>query len=350
VSRAGRFVSGVAIGLLGVTLPGTTKVPDPASPPLTPPEHRRPPEQTFLTFPEWFLVFSPAEYARHVAHRPPSEFPFLGHVAQFWNSYRAVCRASQAYPLNTEYHVMIGVIGLSTTVEYGLRAAYETLVGRLSELATDYGTTEEDRLASAVAQEYVDFIRVEPWYRFDYLRALRRLWGTSLWGRDALRKWERKYALTTEYGAKALYAVVIRKSTGVAYGEAVPVTAVVVRPLSQDAVIALPKLEIQERFADGSTLVLVPRYEAFTHHAVTLARHGAQFVEVAGNRGEILVTALVPRGDEPLPGPARILFSQEILTEPGTRRLAIVVPVAGLGPVLAALEMPPRRLEHIFDY
>ena len=31
----------------------------------TPVEDRRPPDQTFLTYPEWFLVFSPAEYAAH---------------------------------------------------------------------------------------------------------------------------------------------------------------------------------------------------------------------------------------------------------------------------------------------
>ena len=54
-----------------------------------PPEHRRPPDQTFLTFPEWFLVFSPAEYAAYVREHTPTRFPFLGHVRQFWQSYGA---------------------------------------------------------------------------------------------------------------------------------------------------------------------------------------------------------------------------------------------------------------------
>jgi len=34
--------------------------------PVAPPEHRRGEEQTFLTYPEWFLVHSPAEYAAFV--------------------------------------------------------------------------------------------------------------------------------------------------------------------------------------------------------------------------------------------------------------------------------------------
>ena len=34
------------------------------------PDQRRGVEQTFLTFPEWFLVHSPAEYARYVKQHP----------------------------------------------------------------------------------------------------------------------------------------------------------------------------------------------------------------------------------------------------------------------------------------
>jgi len=63
--------------------------------PVTPPEHRRGAEQTFLTFPEWFLVHSPAEYAAYVSSHQPSGFPFWGHVGQFWRSYAAVTRATK---------------------------------------------------------------------------------------------------------------------------------------------------------------------------------------------------------------------------------------------------------------
>jgi hypothetical protein len=45
-----------------------------------------------------------------------------------------------------------------------------------------------------------------------------------------------------------------------------------------------------------------------------------------------------------------VLFTQDILTEPGTKRVALVVPVADLGPLLARVTAPPWRLEHIFDY
>ena len=49
---------------------------------LTPVEHVRGADQTYLTFPEWFLVHSPAEYAAHVKQHAPSDFPFWGHIGQ----------------------------------------------------------------------------------------------------------------------------------------------------------------------------------------------------------------------------------------------------------------------------
>src|SRR5262245_31528550 len=151
---------------------------------ITPREHQRGTEQTFLTFPEWFLVHSPAEYAAFVKNQPPSEFPFIGHVKQLWQSYGAVYHATRGkYPFNFGYHVMIVVISVSTTVEYSLKAAYETLIGRLTELTRTHGMTEEDVFHAQVAQDYVDFIRARPFYQYDFLNQLLRLWKeTSLWG------------------------------------------------------------------------------------------------------------------------------------------------------------------------
>src|SRR5688572_19814674 len=116
---------------------------------LTPATDVRPPDQTFLTYPEWYLVFSPAEYADYVRENQPGNFPFIGHVRQFWQSYAAVYNEiKDRFAFNTGYHVMVFVIGTSTTVEYVFRAAYESVIGRLSEFTSAGEFTEEDRLAA----------------------------------------------------------------------------------------------------------------------------------------------------------------------------------------------------------
>lgn len=317
---------------------------------VTPKEHQRGTDQTFLTYPEWFLVHSPAEYAAFVKDRAPSGFPFLGHICQFWGSYGAVNRAIKDYPFNFGYHVMVMVIGTSTTVEYALRSVYEMLIGRVAELTGTYGATEEDRLAARVAQDYVDFIRVQPWYEYDFLDKLAAVWTrTGWWGPELLRKWERKYALTTEYSIKAVYAWLIKKATKASYDEPLPVTAVLVDRLPAGIEKELPELKVLEKFPDGSTLMTVPRYFPFKRHASLLAARGAGFVEIAGNRSVILVSALVPVDWKPASSD-RVLFEQPIITRPATKRVALVVPVKSLAATLNSLNQPGSELEHVYDY
>jgi len=310
---------------------------------IAPPEHRRGPEQTFLTYPEWFLVHSPAEYAEYVRDHTPTHFPFIGHTCQFWQGYAAVTRAARDYPFNFGYHVMVMVIGSSTSVEYVIRAAYETMIGRMSELAARGRMYEEDRYAAKVAQDYVDFIRDQPWYEYDFAKRLAGLWKeTSLLGTDFVRKWERKYALTTEYLIKGGYAWLIKKATKAAYEEPLPVTAVVIDRLPV-GIEDLPALTVVT-----PTLVLVPRYDKFMYYAAGLAAKGVNFREIAGN-GEnaiILVSALVPAAWQS----ERMLFEQPVLTRPQTKRAVLAVPVGSLAPLLKRLAADGARIEHVYDY
>lgn len=314
---------------------------------VAPPEHRRGPEQTFLTYPEWFLVHSPAEYAEYVREHTPTRFPFIGHTRQFWQGYGAVTRATSDYPFNLGYHVMVMVIGTSTSVEYVIRAAYETVVGRLSELTAPRRLSEEDRYGAKVARDYVDFIRDQPWYEYDFVKQLAGLWReTSFFGTDFVRKWERKYALTTEYLIKGGYAWLIKKATKAAYEEPLTVTAVVVDQLPAGFEKEFPKAQVVR--AGDPTLLLVPRYDQFMHYVSGLAVRGAGFREIAGNgeREAILVSALVPaawKGDG-------ILFEQPVLTRPETKRVVIGVPVASLAPLLKRLAAEGAHLEHVYDY
>jgi hypothetical protein len=318
---------------------------------MAPPEHRRGTEQTFLTYPEWFLVHSPAEYALFVRDHSPSDFPFWGHVRQFWGSYGAVYRETRrGYPMNWGYHVMIMVIGLSTTGEYAVRSAYENTIGRVAELTATHGPTEEDRYGARVAQEYVDFIRVRPWYEFDFRRRLKGLWSEAhAWGPDMIRKWERRYALTSEYAAKGLYGWLIGIATHTAYDDARTDTAVWLDRLPALDSSTARQVQVLKRYSDGSVLATFPRYDAFKDVSTAAAVAGASFREIAGNRSVILISALVPVAYTPAAGD-RVLFTQPLLTQPATKRVALVVPVATLADTLRALRAEHATLEHVYDY
>ena len=331
---------------MGMTL-GSPAVP---AVPVAGAEHVRGVEQTLLTYPEWFLVFSPYEYGEFIAAGAPSQFPFYGHIGQFWESYKAVFDETRrrGLDLNAGYHLMIMVIGTSTTVEYAIKSAYETLVGRLAESLVSQ-PTPEDRHAAKVAQDYVRFIRVQPWYLYDFDKALASLWrDVPATGPNMIRKWERRFALTTEYLVKTGYARIIKLGTQSIYDAPLPVTAVVARP-EPKATASLPDLKVLSRARDGAALLTIPRYEAFMTYTQALAAQDVDFSEIAGNDSFILVSVLAPSAWKPR-SPASALLIQPILTRPGTQRVVMTLPVAHLAASLREWQAASLQVEHVFDY
>jgi hypothetical protein len=195
----------------------------------------------------------------------------------------------------------------------------------------------------------VDFIRVRPWYEFDFTTRLKRLWTqTKPFGPHLGRKLERRYALTTEYLVKAVYGKIIEKATHTAYEKPIVTTSVVV-----DAWPACdrlpPDVGLLSQPAENKTLLALPRYQGFMAPAVALAACGADFQEIAGNHGIILVSVLGPLGQAQPPG-TEIMIRQPIITQPGKEREVLVIPIAKLGSVLRGFTAQGLTLEHIFDY
>jgi len=315
------------------------------------PGYKRDEAQTYLTLPEWVLVYSPDEYARFLKDHEPSGFPYFGAVCQFWGYYADIYRITRRkYPFNMGYHVMVMVIGTSFSVEYAVKGLYENTIGRLTEWLGGKAFTPEDRYAARVAQEYVDFIRVRPWYEFSFLRRLNGLWSsTPLFGPGFVRKWERKLALSAEYLVKAQYAMLITAGTKLVYGTADTEMLVVANNVTDKALDSEPAIRIVKRFDDSTTLLSLPRYEEFRDAVIRLAKQGVQFREIAGNQ-EILVTLVVPSQWRYDLGSGSEVLSRSILTAPGQRRIGIAVPVASLHTVLNELDRRHFAIEHVYDY
>lgn len=314
-------------------------------------DYKRDEAQTYLTVPEWLLVYYPDEYAQVLKSRPPSSFPYFGSIGQFWSYYRDVYRATRGnYPFNWGYHVMVSVIGSSYTVENALKGVYENSVGRVTEWTAGRVMTQEDVFAADVAQEYVDFIRVRPWYEFSFAREIERLWAeTDLFGPHLIRKWERKLILSAEYLVKAQYATVITVATRAAYGKAEDEILVWAGGSTDEAVQGEPAIRVLDRFDDGSALLSLPRYEEFRDALIRLTGRGVWFREMAGNK-EILLTCVVPESWPDRPAAGRVVFEKPILTEPGRKRVVIVVPVEGLHLLFGQLAADHYPVEHVYDY
>ncbi len=313
------------------------------------PDYRRDEAQTYLTLPEWYLVFNPEEYAAHLTARPASSFPYFASVAQFWETYRTVIGiTTPKYPLNSEYHVMVGVIGASFTIENIWKGLYENTIGRLAEFTNTAAGTDEDRFAADVARQYAQFLHATPWYDFPYFSHMLRLWrDVPLWGGSPIRKLERRIALSFEYLVKAQYALIIRTLGKAMYGEDENEILALVENEST-ALARERKLVLVERFADAS-LVSLPRYDEFGHAVRRLVPLGLKFREIAGNR-DILITVTAPAAWQPQINGATPVLLQPVLSDASRQRVGLKVNVPQLHTVLPELERNGVTLEHIFDY
>ena len=314
-------------------------------------DYRRAEERTYLTFPEWFIVYVSQDYGSYLEGNRPSGFPYFSSVWDFWSSYCSVTRTtSSRYPTNWAAHSVIYVIGISHSAEYLVKGLYENTVGRLFELLSFGTRTEEERYAQKVAVDYGEFLNTTPWYDYPFGEKLRGLWQeTELTGDGVARKWERKVVLTMEYAMKTAYGWVIRTATGSAYAPAPETIDMVVGPAAESAVLADERVEILEHFSGGRYLVRVPRYEAFSQIVAGLADREVPVIEIAGN-DEILVTTLEREGARfAIPG-ASHLFCMTVATRPGRERRGYNVQVGELSKVIAGLRQSGGEFEHAYDY
>lgn len=314
-------------------------------------DYSRPEDDTFLSYPEWYIVWSYQEKADFQKDHLPSGFPYLGAVRQYWGNYCCISRLiSGKFPFNMGEQLMLVVIGTSFSAEYILKGAYEKTIGRLSEWTSNHEATEEDSLAYQVAREYADFVHVRPFYEFHFARQVHRLWSeTHLFGPHFLRKSERKVFLTADYTIEALYCWIIERLTHLSYGFEPTETyawiksAVPVISNQQQKTKVFKQLSVREFIVD------IPRYQEFTTAATDLAAQGVQFVEIAGN-SQILVSALAPRQWSYGHGDAQELFSSPILTQSEIKRVVMRCDVASLSSLVSDLHNQGVILEHIYDY
>ena len=315
--------------------------------PRTPAEHRRGGVQTFRGLPDWTPVQDKADLAGYLAaQQPPSRFPFFSQVAQFWQSYGEITRASPGTSFDLGHHLHVIGTGIAHGFEFGLKACYEATVGQLTEASAN-GQTAEEQLAARVAQDHAAFIANHRPQEYDHAARLKELWqAVPWWGDDPLRKWERRFALSTEYGAKAAWSWVMNKLDGPA--PARPTTAVLLDRWP-GVPADVPELKRVQDLG-GSVLATVPRRGALTGHANALARQGVRIEEVAGNLGPIVASVMMPRDAAPL-GEGQLLFIQPVLSQPGMERRWLTVPVPQLTDALRAWGLRPEvRVDHLYDY
>ena len=313
-------------------------------------DYSRPEDDTYLSIPEWYIVWSYQEKADFQEHALPSSFPYFAAVRQYWGNYCCTSRLIRhKYGFNVGEQVMLVVIGTSFSGDYILKGLYEKSVGRIAEWTSGHQFTEEDSYAYHVARDYADFVHVRPFYEFQFARRVKGLWAENpFWGRHVLRKWERRAFLTVDYSVEAFYCWLIEKATHVSYGYEPDRTYAWLENIDSSTVTRIPQLKIVKEAGGGNCVLDAPRYQPFTSSAIALSVRDAHFVEIAGN-SSIVISVLAPSWSGEGQS-AQLLYSFRMLTRPGWQRLMLRCDVGSLDRVLSQLSKKGMTIEHIYDY
>src|SRR5258706_1970803 len=265
-------------------LPMSTRQPGASGPDIGE-KNRRPVEDAYYSYPEWYIVWSYEARAQYLPKNLPSGFPYFASIGQYWRSYCFICGLTQSrHQFNFGDHLSSFVLGGSFALEYSIRGAYEQTIGRLSEWTSSHELVEEDAYAASVAREYADFVYIRPFYEFHFAHALKQLWKeTPLWGKHPIRKWERKFILSVDYGIEAIYAEAMEIASHVTYGTESDETYTWIENAPGCLSREFPRMKILAETARNACIVSTPRYQEFTDVAVKLAQRDVQFAPIGAN-------------------------------------------------------------------
>jgi FAD/FMN-containing dehydrogenase len=305
--------------------------------------------QSFLTVPEWYLVFNPKEYADYLeAGNNPSNFPFYASMNEYWSLYdRSMKLVSAAYPENAEYNTMLQVIGISITMEYTAKMLYENTVGKIFSWFSNGTPSDDEKIIIQAQRAYSDFIYDVAWYEFKFMPWVKKVWSTSNTAESNwLRKIERKLFFTVEFTFKAGYAKLIGWGAKASY-EA-PVTEIYLLITTTDSLETSPDLKIIHEEGNNK-IISITRWGMFTKKIMEIADKNINVVEIGGN-DEILISALMSENQQNAFSNNRLLYKSKVVTEPGLTRRLYLLPVNRLFPFVKEAKLKGIKIEHIFDY
>ena len=313
---------------------------------ITDPAFQRREANTYLTYPEWHIVFAYDGLAQALKTGDEHAFDYVDSISSFWSSTCALTRVAGRHGgADWDTRSMIHTIGVSFTAEMLAKAAYEETLGRATAWLRGPRKTPQDavdrrrgrRLRGVPAPDAVVPVSVQ--------REGARALGAAC------------RAVASRMGAASRHRPGVR-GEGASMRRSLPARSPPRRrrswssaASSQDSTRrrsrAWPVSRSIGRRGDGIEIE-TPRYDLFTRILADIARQGGAIREIAGN-DEIMVSMTVREGGAAPVSHGTVILRMKRDGIPG-ERLLVNVRMADLAAFLNTYPLGDPGLEHVFDY
>lgn len=306
-------------------------------------------EQTYLTLPEWYQVYSYNEFGDflHNGGRQ-SNFPFLRSIKNFWSYYRLALKESKDEKFNWQYNFVTWVIGANLSAEYFIKSIYENTIGTITQFISG-SDTEVDRFIANSWNNYAKKMYQTTWYHYPYFDDLKGMWTeTSLFNKNFIRNFERKIAFSISYLIKGTYAKIWL------------LMAVQKENQTFNIVYAIDKLALEnegtkilKELSGDKYLIETERYAGFKEAFLKLIAKDVKFVEIQGH-DVIALSYLSNKELEPFLNSdgVDILDKRKLFFEPNsyTHRVTLRAKTQNLKEVIDAINSNGNKFEMIYDF
>ncbi len=311
-------------------------------------EYVRPSDTMYLSIPEWYIVYSAGEYANVLRDTLPSKFDYIYAIKEYWNQYDKVVKlATGTKNKNSDYRLVLNIIGCSFTFENSAKFIYENSIGVWTEMISGNTQVEEDIFAAKVARDYEKFIYDYPWYDFPYnnyykeLRDLKGLRTKHTIGQN-IRRFERQKFLGFELKFKHVYSSIISAATHSKFGV-------------QDDIISAVIKE-----GESYELISAPHYHPFTKKILERFEKAfaegknPEIVQIAGN-DEITISYVDEENGVPLKVSKELFRNKETVGFANGHpllqdRVSAQISVRDLFNVYKELKGRGVSISHLYDY
>lgn len=312
--------------------------------------YNRAEEQSILTIPEWYLVFNPLEYSSYISDTKnnPSDFPFFRSIDDYWKLYdRSLKLVSKEFPKNSEYTLMLNIIGASMTVEYLSKGIYEGTIGKLFSLLAEENISDEEKLIIEANKSYSEFIFNEAWYEFKFTPWIKKIWNVHTSNTHShIRKWERTVFFTLEFSIKAFYSSILGSGARLSYEP--PLTDIFVNLNTKDTLTNINNLRIVQA-SENLKIVAIKRWGDFTEAIKELALKNVK-IELIGGNDEIAVSIVKQKNQNIEFKNILHLHDLELITDSSKTRSFYYVPVSELIRFIQYCKLHEVSIEHIYDF